>query len=91
MQPRTHAHNMEDVIVYLKTIISPIIKNPEAIQIEKKDDERGTLLTLTVAKEDMGIVIGKSGDTAKAIRWLLRQWGMTHNARIAIKINEPIK
>jgi hypothetical protein len=38
----------------------------------------------------MGKVIGRSGNTAKAIRTLLRVVGMKHNARVNLKINEPV-
>jgi hypothetical protein len=37
----------------------------------------------------MGKIIGRSGNTAKAIRTLLRVVGMKHNARVNLKINEP--
>ena len=47
------------------------------------------LLTLDVHAEDMGKIIGRSGNTAKAIRTLLRVVGMKHDARVNLKINEP--
>jgi len=47
------------------------------------------LMTLDVHPEDMGKVIGRAGNTAKAIRILLRVVGMKNNARINLKINEP--
>jgi len=46
-------------------------------------------LTLEVNPADMGKVIGRSGNTAKAIRTLLRVVGMKNNARVNLKINEP--
>ena len=49
----------------------------------------GVLLTLDLHGDDMGKVIGRSGNTAKAIRTLLRVVGMKHNARVNLKINEP--
>ena len=49
----------------------------------------GVLLELTVAPEDMGKIIGKDGQTAKAIRTLLRVLGAQINARINLKIIEP--
>jgi predicted RNA-binding protein Jag len=47
------------------------------------------LLSLDVHPEDMGKIIGRSGNTAKAIRILLRVVGMKNNARVNLKINEP--
>jgi len=49
----------------------------------------GVLMTLDVNPADMGKIIGRSGNTAKAIRTLLRVVGMKNNARVNLKINEP--
>ena len=49
----------------------------------------GVLLTLKVSKEDMGKIIGKSGQTAKALRILLRIIGSKNNSRVNLKIVEP--
>ena len=49
----------------------------------------GVLITLTVNPADMGKIIGRMGNTAKAIRTLLRIIGMKNNARVNLKINEP--
>ena len=49
----------------------------------------GVLITLDVNPADMGKIIGRSGNTAKAIRTLLRVVGMKNNARVNLKINEP--
>ena len=57
---------------------------------ECKIDEMGVLLTLTVHPEDMGKIIGKSSKTAEALRILLRVVGMKGNARVNLKINEPV-
>lgn len=46
-------------IEFLKYILENIVDNPSDIQIESKDDELGTLLTLKVNHQDMGLVIGK--------------------------------
>jgi hypothetical protein len=53
-------------------------------------DEMGVLLTLEVGAVDMGKIIGRQGNTAKAIRTLLRVVGMKNNSRVNLKINEPI-
>jgi len=42
-----------------------------------------------VAPEDMGLLIGRSGSTAKAVRTLARIVGMRNNARVNLKIEEP--
>lgn len=74
---------------YLEQIISPLVTKPEAIRITSTTDEMGVLLSVVVAREDMGSVIGKAGETAKAIRHLIRVAGVKQNARVSVKINEP--
>jgi hypothetical protein len=49
----------------------------------------GVLISLTVNPADMGKIIGRMGNTAKAILTLLRVIGMKNNARVNLKINEP--
>lgn len=74
---------------FLETVIKSIVEKPEKVEISRVVDEMGVLLTLTVDPVDMGKIIGKDGNTAKAIRILLRVVGMKHNARVNLKINEP--
>lgn len=73
----------------LSQIVGALADHPEDIEIARTLDEMGVLLTLTVHREDMGKVIGRSGNTAKAIRTVLRAVGMKNNARVNLKINEP--
>lgn len=74
---------------FLELLVSSIVEFPNDIRIDDKTDEMGVLLTLHVAREDVGKVIGREGNTAKAIRTLLRVVGMKENARINLKIAEP--
>jgi len=73
----------------LETIVTALVAHPEDIKIEDKTDDMGILITLGVHKEDMGRVIGRAGETAKAIRTILRAVGMTEEARVNLKIDEP--
>jgi len=74
---------------FLEFVIKSLVDNPDAVKINRTVDEMGVLMTLTVDPADMGKVIGRSGNTAKAIRTLLRVVGMKNNARVNLKINEP--
>ena len=74
---------------YLESVVKPLVDHPEAVQINRTVDEMGVLLTLDVHADDMGKIIGRSGNTAKAIRTLLRVVGMKNDARVNLKINEP--
>jgi predicted RNA-binding protein YlqC (UPF0109 family) len=74
---------------FLEYIVKTIVDNPSAVKVERRVDEMGVLLTLKVDRADMGKVIGKDGNTAKAIRTLLRVVGIKNNARVNLKIEEP--
>ena len=74
---------------FLEFLIKALVQKPEAVKVDKKLDERGVLLTLQVDREDMGMIIGKSGSTAKSIRTLIRIVGRKNNAHVNLKIEEP--
>jgi len=74
---------------FLEYIIKTLVDHPEEVKIVRKVDEMGVLMTLDLNREDMGKIIGRQGNTAKAIRTLLRVVGMKNNARVNLKINEP--
>ncbi len=74
---------------FLESLIKALVDNPDAVKVERTVDEMGVLLTLDVHPDDMGKIIGRSGNTAKAIRTLLRVVGIKNDARVNLKINEP--
>ena len=80
---------MEPDQKFLEFLIRSIVDTPEDVKVERKVDEMGVLLLLHVNPKDMGNVIGKQGQTAKAIRSLLRIVGIKNNARVNLKIEEP--
>ena len=83
------AKGLQRAADYLVAIVEPLMTEPEAVQVKATTDDRGVLLTLAVAKEDMGRVIGREGETARAIRRLIRQYGLSNNMRVAVRIEEP--
>lgn len=74
---------------FLETIVTAIVGKPEAVQVERTVDEMGVLLTLRIDPSDMGYVIGRKGQTAQAIRTLLKIIGAKNNARVNLKIYDP--
>jgi len=76
-------------VEFLEYVVKGLVDNPKAVKVDRKVDEMGVLITLDVDPADMGKIIGKSGNTAKAIRTLLRVVGMKNNSRVNLKINEP--
>ena len=80
---------MEKDQEFLETIVKAIVNSPEDVKVDRKVDEMGVLLNLSVNPQDMGSIIGREGSTAKAIRTLLRIIGAKNNARVNLKIEEP--
>ena len=74
---------------FLEFLVKSIVDNPDDVKVDRKVDEMGVLLSLTVSSQDMGVVVGRQGATAKAIRSLLRIVGVKNNARVNLKIEEP--
>jgi hypothetical protein len=74
---------------FLEYVVKALVDNPSDVKVERKVDEMGVLISLDVNPSDMGMVIGREGTTAKALRTLLRVIGARNNARINLKINEP--
>ncbi len=71
---------------FVEFIVKSLVGNPDAVQIERRIDEKGVLLELTVDPEDLGRVIGKRGATAQSLRTLLRALGTKNDARYNLKI-----
>ena len=71
---------------FVEYIVKSLVNNPDAVQIERRIDEKGVLLELTVDGEDLGRVIGKRGATAQSLRTLLRALGTKNDARYNLKI-----
>ncbi|MDD5144762.1 MAG: KH domain-containing protein [Candidatus Pacebacteria bacterium] len=73
----------------LEYIVKALVDHPDDVEIGRKVDEMGVLLTLKVNPEDMGQIIGRAGTTARAIRNLVRIVGLKNHARVNLKIEEP--
>jgi hypothetical protein len=74
---------------FVEFIIKSIVAHPEDVQTERTVDEMGVLITLKIHPDDMAFVIGRQGQTARAIRHLVRIIGARNNARVNLKIQDP--
>lgn len=74
---------------FVEFIIKALVDNPADVRTDRTVDEMGVLITLHINPADMGQVIGRMGQTAKAVRTLLRVVGAKHKARVNLKIDEP--
>lgn len=71
---------------FVEYIVKTLVNNPDKVEVERKIDEKGVLLSLTVDPEDVGRVIGRRGATAQSLRTLLRALGTKNDARYNLKI-----
>lgn len=75
---------------FVEMLVKAIVNNPDKVKTSRIIDERGVLISLDVDPSDMGYVIGRQGQTARSIRTLLKIVGAKNNARVNLKINEPV-
>ena len=74
---------MKELVEY---IARAIVDNPEEVKVTEVPGEDGIVLKLEVALEDKGKVIGREGQTARAIRTLLRIAAIKRNIRASLEI-----
>lgn len=73
----------------LNFIVTSLVTKPEAIKIDEKSQNGNVDLNLTVDPSDMGLIIGKSGQTIRAIRKLLTVRAIAENVRVNLQLTEP--
>lgn len=73
----------------LNFIVTSLVTKPDAVKIDEQTQDGSVNLNLTVDPEDMGLIIGKGGQTIKAIRKLLIVRAMAENVRVNLQLNEP--
>ena len=76
---------MKDLV---EQIAKALVDQPDKVQVREVQGEQTTVLELRVATEDLGKVIGKQGNTARAIRTLLAAAGMKIRKRFVLEILE---
>lgn len=77
---------MKDLIEY---IASSLVDDPTQVRITQTGRGSTVNLTLQVAKEDMGRVIGKRGRVANAMRLLLRVAASQEDKRATLEVEDP--
>jgi len=76
---------MKELVEY---IAKSLVDQPDAVKVTEVEGERTSVIELSVAKEDMGMIIGKQGRTATAMRTLLNAAGMKQKKRTILEIIE---
>lgn len=73
----------------LENIIKALVNNPDEVKIQRIIDEMGVLLKVKLHPQDMGLIIGRRGETIQAIKTIVKAIGIKNYARINLKIEEP--
>ena len=76
---------MEEIVKY---IVDKLVSNKEAVCVETEEKERETVITVKVAKEDMGKVIGRNGKIATSIRAIVKTASNGTGKKYFVKFNE---
>lgn len=74
---------------FLEYVVKSLVNHPEDVKTDREIDDRGVKITLHVNPEDMGYIIGRQGQTARALRILLKIVGAKDDARVSMVIFEP--
>lgn len=77
---------MKQLIEY---IARALVDSPDAVEVTEYGEEQACMITLKVAREDLGKVIGKKGRTAKAMRTILSAASTKLRKRSTLEIVEP--
>src|SRR5688572_24792611 len=77
---------MQDLLEY---IVKNLVSEPDAVLVEQTNDNGIINLELTVDPKDMGMIIGKGGQTIHALRKILTIRAITENVRVNLHLNEP--
>lgn len=76
---------LKDLIEF---IAQSLVDYPEQVKVREIEEEKVTVVELSVAGEDLGKVIGKGGRTAKAMRAVLLTAGVKANKKTVLEIIE---
>jgi predicted RNA-binding protein YlqC (UPF0109 family) len=63
-----------------------LVDDPDAVQVEVRSGPEGTVISLHVAEDDMGKVIGRNGSVAKALRTLLKVMSARDGESVSLEI-----
>lgn len=74
---------------FVEFVVKQLVDDAAAVIVKRKVDDLGVFITVSVAKDDMGKLIGKNGQTVDALRVLLRVIGAKENNRVNLKVVEP--
>ena len=77
---------MIDLSTVLSNIAKSIVDHPEKVVVTESENGNEILMTLSVAEEDMGMIIGKRGKIAKAIRTVMKTVAKINDKKVTVEI-----
>ena len=77
---------MQDFSTVLGNMVKSIVDNPDKVVVTEYIEGDEVMLTLNVAEEDMGMVIGKRGKIAKAIRTIMKTVAKLDDKKVTVEI-----
>jgi uncharacterized protein len=72
----------------VEVIVRALVSKPDEVNVIQEGDEKDIVIKLSVAKDDIGKVIGKSGRIAKALRTVVKAAAIKQNKRVTVEIVE---
>ncbi len=70
----------------LEYLARRLVDEPDAVHVERVDEEDTVVLRLHVAQDDLGKVIGRQGRIARALRTIVRAGSMRERRRVQLEI-----
>ena len=77
---------MQNLSTVLGNMVKAIVDNPDQVVVTEQVEGDDVLLTLNVAEDDMGMVIGKRGKIAKAIRTIMKTVAKLDDRKVTVEI-----
>lgn len=74
------------MVELVSAIAKSLVEHPEAVEVTETQDNDTTVIQLKVAEDDMGMVIGKQGRIAKAIRTVVKAAATKANKKVVVEI-----
>lgn len=73
----------------LEYIVASLVTKPDAVKIDEQKNGTDITYTLTIDPSDMGLIIGKGGQTIRSIRKLLTVRAIAEGVRVNLQLNDP--
>lgn len=77
---------MIDLCRLLEDMVRAVVDHPDEVKVSSEEDSEGIKLTLNVSEEDMGMVIGKHGNIARALRTVVKAAAKLSDQKVVVEI-----